>query len=62
MNRTDMTGSLMFFTIGAVLVIAVIALLWFLRKPKNRHPISDDHPIGTPSTGGTDDPVRHPDQ
>lgn len=31
--------SLMFFTLIGVLVIAVVALLWFLRKRSNRHPM-----------------------
>lgn len=46
MNTPEMTGSLMFFTIGAVLVIAIAAYLFFLRKPKNRHPLPEDKPIG----------------
>ena len=46
MNKIELTGSLMFFTIGAVLVIAIVSYLWFLRKPKNQGSLPDEHPIG----------------
>ena len=46
MNSTEMTGSLMFFTIGAVLIIAIATFVWFLRKPKNRKSLPDEHPLG----------------
>lgn len=31
------------FLLLAGLAIAVVALLWFLRKPQNRHPMSGEH-------------------
>lgn len=46
MNTPEMTGSLMFFTIGIVLIVAIAAYLYFLRKPKNRQSLPDEHPIG----------------
>lgn len=33
---------LMFMTLGAVLVIAVVLFLCFMRKPQNRHPMRGD--------------------
>lgn len=39
MSTDGTVGSLMFFTLIAALAIAVIALLWFLRKRSNRHPM-----------------------
>jgi hypothetical protein len=47
----DMTGSLMFFTLGIGAIMAIVALLWLLRNPKNRHPLPDDEPI-IPRTSG----------
>jgi hypothetical protein len=44
-NTPEMTGSLMFVTLGIGALVAIVALLWFLRKPANRHPLSDDEPI-----------------
>jgi hypothetical protein len=32
---------LMFMTLGVVAVIAVVLLVWHLRKPSNRHPMDD---------------------
>lgn len=32
----EMTGQLMFFTLGAALLIAVVAMLYFLRSRSNR--------------------------
>lgn len=31
------------FILIAVVVVAIAALLWFLRKPRNRHPMAGDH-------------------
>lgn len=39
MSTATLNGSLMFFTLIAVLLIAVVLLLRFLRKPENRHPM-----------------------
>lgn len=33
--------SLMFMTLGIVVVIAATVLIWFLRRPSNRHPMED---------------------
>lgn len=41
MSSSPISG-LMFFTLAAVLVIAVVLLLRFLRKPENRHPMAGD--------------------
>ena len=32
----EMTGQLMFFTLGAALLIAIVAMLYFLRRRSNR--------------------------
>ncbi len=40
MDRTDLTGTLAFGTIGVVLIIAAVLLIRFLRKPGNRHPMA----------------------
>ena len=29
--------------LGAGLLIAVVAFLWFMRKPRNRHPLDNPH-------------------
>ena len=39
MNTPEMTSALGFGTLVLALVIAVILLLRFLRKPENRHPM-----------------------
>lgn len=39
MDTSDMTGSLMLLRIGGVLLIAIVAFLWFMRKRSNRHPM-----------------------
>ena len=39
MNRIDLTGSLAFGTIGLVLVVLIVLLARFLRKPQNQHPM-----------------------
>lgn len=39
MNTPEMTSALGFGTLGIALVIAVLLLLRFLRKPENRHPM-----------------------
>ncbi len=45
MNRIDLTGSLAFGTIGIVLLLLVVLLLRFLRKPQNRHPLPDGETV-----------------
>ena len=42
MNASETVSSLNFMTIGIVLVLAIVALLWFLRKPGNRHADRED--------------------
>jgi hypothetical protein len=39
MNTAQMTGSLGFGTLIIVLVIALLLLIRFMRKPQNRHPM-----------------------
>ncbi|MFN3620763.1 hypothetical protein [Sphingorhabdus sp.] len=39
MNTPEMTSALGFGTLIIALIIAVILLLRFLRKPENRHPM-----------------------
>lgn len=39
MNTPEMTSALGFGTLGIALLIAVLLLLRFLRKPENRHPM-----------------------
>lgn len=36
MNSEQLVPSLMFMTIAATLVIAIVAFAWFLRKRRNR--------------------------
>lgn len=36
MTASEMVPSLMFMTLGAGVLLGVIALLWFLRKKSNR--------------------------
>ena len=43
MNTGDYLASNNLFILIAVLAIAVIALLRFLRKPQNRHPMEGEH-------------------
>lgn len=40
MNSSDLTATLMFGTLGIVLLIAIVLLLRFLRRPANRHPMA----------------------
>ncbi|MES2782382.1 MAG: hypothetical protein V4657_06280 [Pseudomonadota bacterium] len=39
MNTAEMTSALGFGTLVLALIIAVVLLLRFLRKPENRHPM-----------------------
>ena len=39
MNTPEMTSALGFGTLILALIIAVVVLLRFLRKPENRHPM-----------------------
>lgn len=39
MNTSEFVGSQMFMTIGIVVVVLAVLLLWFLRKRSNRHPM-----------------------
>ena len=39
MNTPEMTSALGFGTLIVALIIAVVLLLRFLRKPENRHPM-----------------------
>lgn len=39
MNRIDLTGTLAMGTIGIVLVVLIVLLARFLRKPQNQHPM-----------------------
>ncbi len=39
MNTTDYMSANNLFILGAVFVIVLVAFLWFLRKPQNRHPM-----------------------
>lgn len=41
MNTPEMTSALGFGTLAVALIIAVVLLLRFLRKPENRHPMDD---------------------
>ncbi len=36
MNSDQLTGSLMFMTLGVVLLVAIGSFLWFLRSRRNR--------------------------
>lgn len=36
MTGNEMVPTLMFGTLGIVLIVAIVALLWFLRKRSNR--------------------------
>jgi hypothetical protein len=40
MDTADMTGWLGFGTLAVGLIIALILLIKFLRKPQNRHPMA----------------------
>jgi hypothetical protein len=44
MNLGDYLASQNLFILISVVVVAIVALLMFLRKPKNRHPM--DNPAG----------------
>lgn len=39
MSAHQTVPSLMLMTLGIVLVIAIVLLIWFLRRPSNRHPM-----------------------
>ena len=39
MGTADMTGTLGFGTLIVALVIAIVLLVRFMRKPQNRHPL-----------------------
>ena len=39
MGTADMTGTLGFGTLIVALLIAIVLLLRFMRKPQNRHPL-----------------------
>lgn len=39
MNTDTTVSSLMFFTLIAAAVLAIVMLLWFRRKRSNRHPM-----------------------
>ena len=41
MNTGGTISSLMFFTLGTVLVIVAVVAFLFLRKRRNRHPMKD---------------------
>lgn len=43
MNTGDYLASNNLFILIAGVVIAIVALLWFLRKPRNRHPMAGEH-------------------
>lgn len=70
MNTLDMTSTLGFGTLVLALIIAVVLLLRFLRKPENRHPmdgqpernieqIREDADRGTHSTTIDENRSRH---
>lgn len=42
MNTPQMTGSLGFGTLIIVLIIALVLLIRFMRKPQNRHPMKGE--------------------
>lgn len=44
MDLGDYLAANNLFILISVVVVAIVALLWFLRKPKNRHPM--DTPRG----------------
>jgi hypothetical protein len=43
MNTGEYLASNNLFILISGLAIAIVALLWFLRKPRNRHPMSGEH-------------------
>jgi hypothetical protein len=43
MNTGEYLASNNLFILISVVVIAAVALLWFVRKPKNRHPMEGQH-------------------
>ena len=43
MNTGDYLASNNLFILIAVLAVAIVALLMFLRKPRNRHPLEGEH-------------------
>ncbi|GAA4002567.1 hypothetical protein [Sphingomonas humi] len=42
MNTSDYLASNNLFLLIAAFVIAAVALIWFLRKPQNRHPMDGE--------------------
>ena len=42
MDRIQLTGSLAFGTIGIVLLVLILVLVRFMRKPQNRHPMDGE--------------------
>ncbi len=52
MTNDQSIPTLMMFTIGIVLVIALFALAWFLRERRNRQVMSDVLDGHTASEGG----------
>jgi hypothetical protein len=46
MSTSGIIPSLCLFTLIAVVVVAVIAYLFFLRKRSNRHPVENPHLAG----------------
>lgn len=43
MNTGDYLASNNLFILIAVVAVAIVALLMFLRKPRNRHPMDGEH-------------------
>lgn len=42
MSNTELIPTLMLFTLIAGLVVALVLLLRFMRKPQNRHPMTGE--------------------
>jgi hypothetical protein len=62
MSRTDFLASLNLFTLIAVVVIVAIALLFFLRKRSNRHPLDgrQERNVGKDLDAGREAPDHSP--
>ena len=45
MDTQTTLGSLNLFTLGAVLLVAIIAALWYFRKRENRQPMDPERGI-----------------
>lgn len=43
MNTGEYLASNNLFILISGVAIAIVALLWFLRKPRNRHPMAGEH-------------------